>query len=70
MRRYEKAIRLLEEAELQDDKEENEAKRLLSRSYNNLAICYNKEEMPRRAALACNKVPIPTAKTYFKYIFH
>ncbi|XP_035727793.1 uncharacterized protein LOC118444057 [Vespa mandarinia] len=65
IRQYEKTIRLLEDAELKDDKEEEEVKRLLSRSYNNLAICFNKEEMPRRAAIACNKVPIPTVKTYF-----
>lgn len=60
----------MENAELKDDKEEEEVKKLLSRSYNNLAICFNKEEMPRRACMACNKVPIPTVKTYFKYVFH
>ncbi|KAF7383084.1 hypothetical protein HZH68_014933 [Vespula germanica] len=67
IRVYEKAIRLLENAELKDDKEEEEVKKLLSRSYNNLAICFNKEEMPRRACMACNKVPIPTVKTYFNH---
>ncbi|XP_014613253.1 PREDICTED: inactive peptidyl-prolyl cis-trans isomerase FKBP6 [Polistes canadensis] len=67
IREYQKAIRLLEDAELKDDNEEEEVKRLLSRSYNNLAICFNKIDMPRRACMACIKVPVPTVKTYFNH---
>lgn len=67
IREYQKAIRLLEDAELKDDNEEEEVKRLLSRSYNNLAICFNKIDMPRRACMACTKVPVPTVKTHFNH---
>ncbi|OAD62431.1 Peptidyl-prolyl cis-trans isomerase FKBP6 [Eufriesea mexicana] len=67
IREYSKALYLLEEAELNNQEEEDKAKTLLSRGYNNLAVCYNMENMPRRVCNACNKVPIPTAKTYFNY---
>ncbi|XP_015185328.1 PREDICTED: inactive peptidyl-prolyl cis-trans isomerase FKBP6 [Polistes dominula] len=67
IRQYEKAIRLLENAELKDDNEEKEVKMILSRAYNNLAICFNKIDMPRRACMACTKVPTPTVKTHFNH---
>lgn len=66
--RYGRALQWLEDAELKNQQEEDELNKLLSRGYNNLAVCYNIENMPRRACSACNRVPIPTAKTYFKYV--
>lgn len=66
--RYGKALQWLEETELKNQKEEDEVNKLLSRGYNNLAICYNIQNMPRNACNACNRVPIPTSKTHFKYV--
>ncbi|XP_076655778.1 inactive peptidyl-prolyl cis-trans isomerase shutdown [Halictus rubicundus] len=67
IREYAKAIHWLEEAELQNDEEEEEFNKLISRGYSNLAICYNLEDMPRRACNACNRVTVPSAKTYFTH---
>ncbi|XP_076766243.1 inactive peptidyl-prolyl cis-trans isomerase shutdown [Xylocopa sonorina] len=67
IRDYSKGLQWLEEAELQNEEEENEANNLLSKGYNNLAVCFNKENMVRRACSACNRVPIPTAKTHFNF---
>lgn len=65
--RYSKGLQWLEEVELNDQDEEDEVNKLLSRGYNNLAVCYNIANMPRRACSACNRIPIPTVKTHFKY---
>ncbi|KAK1131776.1 hypothetical protein K0M31_015935 [Melipona bicolor] len=67
IREYGRALQWLEETELKDQQEEDELNKLLSRGYNNLAVCYNIENMPRRACCACNRVPIPTAKTHFNH---
>lgn len=53
--------------QLKDSLEEKEMNELLSKAYTNLAICYNKIELPRNACMACRRVPIPTTKTYYKY---
>ena len=57
---------ILEGANLENVEEEEEQKKLLTRAYGNLAVCYNKENKPRNACAACQKVPNPNAKTYFK----
>ncbi|XP_076629266.1 inactive peptidyl-prolyl cis-trans isomerase shutdown isoform X1 [Colletes latitarsis] len=67
IREYSKAIQWLEEARLQNQEEEDEFKRVISKGYSNLAVCYNIENMPRRACSACNRVLIPSAKTHFNY---
>ncbi|CAK9795076.1 Inactive peptidyl-prolyl cis-trans isomerase shutdown [Anthophora quadrimaculata] len=67
IREYSRALEWLEQAELQNQEEEDEANQLLSKGYNNLAVCYNIENMPRRACNACNRVSIPTVKTYFNH---
>ncbi|XP_076296106.1 inactive peptidyl-prolyl cis-trans isomerase shutdown [Lasioglossum baleicum] len=67
IREYARAIHWLEEAELQNDKDEAEFNKLISRGYSNLAICYNLQNMPRRACDACNRVTVPSAKTYFTH---
>ncbi|XP_076239073.1 inactive peptidyl-prolyl cis-trans isomerase shutdown [Calliopsis andreniformis] len=67
IREYSKAIQWLEEAELKNQEDEDEYNKLLSRGYNNLAVCYNIENMPRRTCIACNRVPTPTAKTHFNH---
>ncbi|KZC09784.1 PREDICTED: inactive peptidyl-prolyl cis-trans isomerase shutdown [Dufourea novaeangliae] len=67
IREYAKAIQWLEEAQLQNDEDEEEFNKLVSRGYSNLAVCYNMENMPRRACNACNRVPMPSAKTHFNH---
>ncbi|XP_031845588.1 inactive peptidyl-prolyl cis-trans isomerase shutdown [Nomia melanderi] len=67
IREYAKAINWLERAELKNDEEEGEFNKWISRGYSNLAVCYNMENMPRRACIACNRVPIPSAKTHFNH---
>lgn len=65
IREYSRALQWLEEAELQNQEQEDEANKLLTRGYNNLAVCYNLENMPRHVCNACNRVPQATAKTHF-----
>ncbi|XP_016917008.1 inactive peptidyl-prolyl cis-trans isomerase FKBP6 isoform X2 [Apis cerana] len=67
IREYSKGLQWLEEVELKDQSEEDEVNKLLSRGYNNLAVCYNIANMPRRACSACNRVPTPTVKTHFNH---
>lgn len=59
---------MLEGSRLNNDTEEEEQKKLLSRTYTNLAICFNKENRPRNACVACQNVAYPNAKSYFKYV--
>nr|XP_012134979.1 PREDICTED: inactive peptidyl-prolyl cis-trans isomerase FKBP6 isoform X2 [Megachile rotundata] len=67
IREYSRGLEWLEEAALKNQEEEDEAKRLLTRGYNNLAVCYNLENMPRRVCIACNRVPLPNSKTHFNF---
>lgn len=67
IREYSKGLEWMEEATLANAEEEKQANALLSRGYNNLAVCYNKENMPRRACSSCNRVVTPTAKTYLHH---
>ncbi|KAH0540365.1 inactive peptidyl-prolyl cis-trans isomerase FKBP6-like [Cotesia glomerata] len=64
---YKRAIDRLENSHLDNDEEEKRYNSLLSRAYQNLAVCYNKENIPRKACIACNNVANKTAKTYFHY---
>ncbi|KAM0731719.1 Inactive peptidyl-prolyl cis-trans isomerase shutdown [Formica fusca] len=67
IREYKKIIDCLENVQLKDSLEEKEMNELLSKAYTNLAICYNKIELPRNACMACRRVPIPTTKTYYNF---
>ncbi|CAD6203824.1 GSCOCG00009817001-RA-CDS [Cotesia congregata] len=67
IRDYIRVIDRLEECKFNDDEEEERCNLLRSRSYQNLALCYNKEDMPRKACIACNNVTNKTAKTYFHH---
>ncbi|XP_023290805.1 inactive peptidyl-prolyl cis-trans isomerase FKBP6 isoform X2 [Orussus abietinus] len=67
IREYKKAANWLEDAQLENEEEEREMKKVLTRVYGNLAVCYNIENMPRQACSACNRVPFKTAKTYFNH---
>ncbi|XP_043267445.1 inactive peptidyl-prolyl cis-trans isomerase FKBP6 [Venturia canescens] len=67
IREYNRAAEMLEKVPLENDEEEEEMKRLISRVYGNLAICYNKEDKPRQACKNCLRVPNPTAKTHFHH---
>lgn len=53
--------------QLKDSSEEKKMNELLSKAYTNLGICYNKMELPHQACMACQRVPTPTAKSYYKY---
>lgn len=65
--RYKKIINCLENVQLRDSLEEKEMNELLTKAYTNLAICYNKINLPRNACIACKRAPVPTAKTHYKY---
>ncbi|XP_029034471.2 inactive peptidyl-prolyl cis-trans isomerase FKBP6 [Osmia bicornis bicornis] len=67
IREYSRGVQWLEQAALKDQEEEDVANKLLSRGYNNLAVCYNLVNMPRRVCNSCNRIPIPTSKTHFNY---
>lgn len=67
IRDYIRVIERLEECKFNDEEEEERCILLRSRSYQNLALCYNKEDMPRKACIACNNVTNKTAKTYFHH---
>lgn len=67
IREYKKVIDCLENVQLKDSLEEKEMNELLSKTYSNLGICYNKIELPRAACMACRRAPIPTAKTHYNY---
>ncbi|XP_051169978.1 inactive peptidyl-prolyl cis-trans isomerase FKBP6-like [Leptopilina boulardi] len=67
IRDYSKAVKMLEGSRLNNDTEEEEQKKLLSRTYTNLAICFNKENRPRNACVACQNVAYPNAKSYFNF---
>ncbi|XP_074095214.1 inactive peptidyl-prolyl cis-trans isomerase FKBP6-like isoform X2 [Cotesia typhae] len=64
---YKRAIDRLENSHLDNDEEEKRYNCLLSRAYQNLAVCYNKENKLRKACIACNNVTNKTAKTYFHF---
>ncbi|KAL6268504.1 hypothetical protein P5V15_001636 [Pogonomyrmex californicus] len=67
IREYRKIIDCLETIRLKDNAEEEKMKKYLSRAYTNLAICHNHLNESRKACIACRKVPIPTAKSYFNF---
>ncbi|XP_072757123.1 inactive peptidyl-prolyl cis-trans isomerase FKBP6 [Anoplolepis gracilipes] len=67
IRKYKKIIDCLENVQLIDSLEEKEMNELLSKAYTNLAICYNKIELPRNACMACRRVPVPTVKTLYHF---
>ncbi|XP_015126020.1 inactive peptidyl-prolyl cis-trans isomerase FKBP6 [Diachasma alloeum] len=67
IRDYKKIMNFLEEAELEGEEDQDEMKKLLTRAAQNLAICYNRENMPRQACIACNEAPYKTAKIHFHY---
>lgn len=64
--RFNSAATTLEFARLADEKEEIAQKKLLTRVYGNLAVCFNKENKPRCACTAINQIPTPNAKSHFK----
>ncbi|XP_012527508.2 inactive peptidyl-prolyl cis-trans isomerase FKBP6 [Monomorium pharaonis] len=67
IREYRKIIDRLETVKLNDESEEEEMNRLLSRAYTNLGICYNKENHPTKACFFLRQVPNPTAKSHYHF---
>ncbi|XP_012221039.1 inactive peptidyl-prolyl cis-trans isomerase FKBP6 [Linepithema humile] len=67
IREYKKAIDSLERVKLKDIEEETEMNSLLSQAYTNLAICYNKLDMPHNTCMACVRAPAPTVKTHYHH---
>lgn len=54
---------------MKDSSEEYRMNELLSRAYTNLGLCYNKEKLPLKACIALQRVPIPTAKSHYQYVY-
>lgn len=67
IKQFNSAATTLEFARLADEKEEIAQKKLLTRVYGNLAVCFNKENKPRCACTAINQIPTPNAKSHFNH---
>ncbi|XP_014475449.1 PREDICTED: inactive peptidyl-prolyl cis-trans isomerase FKBP6 [Dinoponera quadriceps] len=67
IREYKKITDCLEIVKLKDNAEEHEMKKLLSKAYTNLGVCFNKIDMPRNACAYCFRVPFPTVKTHYTF---
>ncbi|KAJ8668966.1 hypothetical protein QAD02_000225 [Eretmocerus hayati] len=67
IREYTRARNYLETAHLENDQEEAEMNKHLSRACGNLLILYTKEGKPKLACAAFNSLPTKTSKSYFHY---
>lgn len=56
IREYNRALGLIEECTLKDIEEQAEQQKLRLRILTNLAVCYNKENLPKKACVACNDI--------------
>lgn len=56
IRDYNRALGLLETCHLANIEEQEQQQKLLLRIYTNLAICYNKENQPKKACCMCNEI--------------
>lgn len=66
VRDYKRIIHNLEDAEFENEEQDKEAQKLLSKSRQNLAICYNIQDIPRLACIECNAATHKTAKIYYQ----
>jgi FK506-binding protein 6 len=53
IRKYRKAVSILENCHLQDGEDEAKQQSMLLKLYINLAVCYNKQKEPKRACVMC-----------------
>ncbi|XP_014204130.1 inactive peptidyl-prolyl cis-trans isomerase FKBP6 [Copidosoma floridanum] len=68
IREYMRAVNYLESARLENDEEEREMNRLLTRALTNLTVCYNKVSKPKLACAMFQKLPVKNdGKAYFQY---
>ncbi|PNF42776.1 hypothetical protein B7P43_G13622 [Cryptotermes secundus] len=51
--KYKKAVSILENCHLKDEEEEAKQQNMLLKLYINLAVCYNKQKVPRLACVMC-----------------
>lgn len=69
-RSFQNAVRSLEFCKLENESEQLEQQELLLRLYTNLAVCYNKMNLPKRACLMCNEIArISNIQTNCKALF-
>lgn len=73
IREYNRALSLLDDCHLADITEQEEQQKMRLHILTNLAICYNKENLPKKCCMMCNDIfnmikntslPVP-AKVYF-----
>lgn len=56
IRDYNRALGLIEECNLKDINEQEEQQKLKLRILTNLTVCFNKDNMPKKACSACNEI--------------
>lgn len=56
IRLFHKAVNSLECCKLANEAEQREQMDFLVKMYTNLAVCYNKSDMPKKACLMCNEI--------------
>lgn len=56
IRMFHKAVNSLECCKLANEAEQREQTDFLIKMYTNLAVCYNKSDMPKKACLMCNEI--------------
>lgn len=66
--RYNRAVSYLEGASLQNNEDENQMNKILSRALTNLIICYNKVDKPKLACSSFERLPSKSGKAYFQYV--
>lgn len=56
IREYNRAVSLLQYCQLGDMEDQEKQQKLLFKLYSNLAVCYTKENIPRKACTMCNQI--------------
>lgn len=64
--RYNRAVHYLDTAHLENDEEEKNMNKQLSRALSNLIICYNQIGKPKLACASFDRLPNKTAKSYYQ----
>lgn len=67
IRDYKRIIHTLEETEFINEEQDKEGQKLLSKGRQNLAICYNIQDLPRLACIECSAATHKTAKVYYQH---
>ncbi|XP_058801279.1 inactive peptidyl-prolyl cis-trans isomerase FKBP6 isoform X2 [Phymastichus coffea] len=67
VREYNRAVHCLDTASLENDEQEMNMNKLLSRALSNLIICYNHIGKPKLACASFDRLPSKSAKNYYHY---